>query len=100
MDMIGYLHGAACSPVFLGGLRAPSWRGQKMSTDLEGIITLERGPLTHTAKWRVRGNTLIVYFGADNEAVLLGSFEREPDILARMVLAELVERREKAWKLL
>ena len=74
-------------------------RGQKMSTVLEGIITLERGPLTHTAKWRVRGNTLIVYFGADNEAVLLGSFEREPDILARMVLAELVERREKAWKL-
>jgi hypothetical protein len=77
-----------------------SWRGQKMSTDLEGIITLERGSLTHTAKWRVRGNTLIVYFGADNEAVLLGSFEREPDSLARMVLAELVERREKAWKLL
>ena len=99
MDMIGYPHRAACSICVFTRTPHPAGGDNKMSTVLEGIITLERGPLTHTAKWRVRGNTLIVYFGADNEAVLLGTFEREPDILARLVLAELVERREKAWKL-
>jgi hypothetical protein len=99
VDMIGYPHGAACATCAFTRTPHPAGGDNKMSTVSEGIINLERGPLTHTAKWRVRGNTLIVYFGADNEAVLLGSFEREPDILARMVLAELVERREKAWKL-
>lgn len=88
-----------CDLCFYENFAPPAGGDNKMSTVSEGIVNLERGPLTHTAKWRVRGNTLIVYFGADNEAVLLGSFEREPDILARMVLAELVERREKAWKL-
>jgi hypothetical protein len=66
---------------------------ETIDTLAEGTVTAERGPLTYTAKWRVKGNTLIVFFGADQEAVILGMFEKEPETLARMLLKELLEQR-------
>jgi hypothetical protein len=60
---------------------------------MDGTVNIERGALTHTARWRVSGNTLIVSFDHDEEAVPLGMFERDPETLARMLLAEVVERR-------
>ena len=40
---------------------------ETIDTLAEGTVTAERGPLTYTAKWRVKGNTLIVFFGADQD---------------------------------
>jgi hypothetical protein len=62
-------------------------------TPTEGTVTIERGPATYTAKWAVTGRTLTVFFGGDKEAVILGMLENEPQSLARMLLAEMVERR-------
>jgi hypothetical protein len=66
---------------------------------MDGKVSVERGALAYTARWRVSGNTLIVSFGADEEeAVILGMFEREPETLARMLLAESLEQRFGRFK--
>jgi hypothetical protein len=60
---------------------------------MDGTVSIERGALSYTARWKVSGNTLIVSCGADEEAVPLRMFERKPETLARMLLAEFVERK-------
>jgi hypothetical protein len=64
--------------------------------DTDGTVTLERGGVTYTGRWSIVGNKLFVSLGHDEEPALLGMFEKEPEILARMLLAELVERRQRS----
>jgi hypothetical protein len=59
----------------------------------EGTVTLERGAVTYSGQWATTGNRITVYFGLDEESALLGMFATEPETLARVLLAELVERR-------
>ena len=61
-------------------------------TDTGGTVGLEEGPLTYTAIWKIHGEKLVVYFSGKEEAALLGTFANEPEILARMLLKELIDR--------
>jgi hypothetical protein len=55
-------------------------------------VTPERGGVTFEGEWSIVGDRLIVRWGQFNELALLGMFELEPDKLARMLLAELIDR--------
>lgn len=59
----------------------------------EGIVSLQRCGVTFTGQWAVTGNRLNVYLGLDQDSTLLDMFEREPETLARIMLADLVKRR-------
>jgi hypothetical protein len=63
------------------------------STPFTGMVTIEREEQAYTAQWRVQGNKLIVNWDNDDEPVWLGIFENEPEKLARLLLAELVDRK-------
>jgi hypothetical protein len=58
----------------------------------EGTVTLERGVISYTGHWVTTENRITVYLGLDEESALLGMFAREPETLARMLLAELIGR--------
>lgn len=58
----------------------------------EGSVTLRCGEITYTGQWAATGNRLIVYLGLDEESALLGTFEKEPEILARTLLSDLIKR--------
>jgi hypothetical protein len=64
-----------------------------MRSPFAGMVTIEREKRAYTASWRVQGNKLIVNWDDDEEPVQLGMFEREPEALARMLLAELLDRK-------
>lgn len=64
------------------------------SKPIEGTVTVERAGV-YSAHWTIRGNKLIVYFGPDEEGVTLGMFEREPETLARILLAEMIDRKSR-----
>lgn len=64
-----------------------------MTNPFTGMVTIEREERAYTASWRVQGNKLIVNWEDDEEPVQLGMFEREPEALARMLLAELLDRK-------
>jgi hypothetical protein len=59
----------------------------------EGTISLRRGEDIYTAEWVKTGNRVVVYLGLDEESALLGMFDKEPEILARIVLSELLDRK-------
>jgi hypothetical protein len=65
----------------------------------EGTVTLERGAVTYTGQWATTGNRIIVYLGLDEESALLGMFATDPETLARMLLAELIDRRLSKYKI-
>jgi hypothetical protein len=66
---------------------------------MDGKVSVERGALAYTARWRVSGNTLIVSFGADEEeAVILGMFESINDQTNRRFVVSRRERFEKIEK--
>lgn len=58
-------------------------------------MTVQQGPLTFTATWKIQGSRLIVYFRGEEEIAILGTFTSEPEALARMLLAEMVDRQSK-----
>ena len=58
-----------------------------------GVVTIERDERTYTARWRVQGNKLIVNWDNDEEPAQLGMFEKESEVLARLLLAELLDRK-------
>ena len=58
-----------------------------------GVVTVEREERVYTARWRVQGNKLIVSWDNDEEPAQLGMFEKEPEVLARLLLAELLDRK-------
>jgi hypothetical protein len=58
----------------------------------EGTVTIERDAISYTGHWVTTENRIIVYLGLDEESALLGMFAREPETLARMLLAELIDR--------
>ena len=58
-----------------------------------GMVTVERGERAYTAQWRVQGNKLIVSWDNNDEPVWLGMFEKEPEALARLLLAEMLNRK-------
>ncbi len=62
------------------------------SKPTEGIVTIERGAISYTGHWVTTENRIIVYLGLSEESALLGMFAREPETLARMLLAELIDR--------
>jgi len=64
-----------------------------MTFPFTGTVTIERDERAYTARWRVQGNRLIVSWEDDEEPVQLGMFEKEPEALARMLLAELLDRK-------
>jgi hypothetical protein len=64
-----------------------------MTIPLTGMVTIEREAHAYTATWTVQGNKLIVNWEDDEEPVQLGMFEKEPEALARMLLAELLDRK-------
>jgi hypothetical protein len=61
-------------------------------TDTEGTVCVEEGPLTYTAVWKIRGDSLVVHFRGKEEAAFLGSFGTEPETLARMLLKQLIDK--------
>jgi hypothetical protein len=61
-------------------------------TITKGTVTLERGAVTFEGEWNIVVDRLIVRWGRFDESALLGMFELEPDKLARMLLAELIDR--------
>jgi hypothetical protein len=64
-----------------------------MTNPFTGMVTIEREDRAYTAQWRVQGNKLIVNWDDDEEPARLGMFEKEPEVLARMLLTELVNRK-------
>jgi hypothetical protein len=64
-----------------------------MTIPFTGMVTIEREARAYTARWRIQGNKLIVNWEEDEEPVQLGMFEKEPEALARMLLAELLDRK-------
>jgi len=64
-----------------------------MGNPFTGAVTVEREEHAYTAQWRVQGNKLIVSWDNDEEPAQLGMFEKEPEVLARMLLAELLDRK-------
>jgi hypothetical protein len=60
----------------------------------QGTVTLERGAITYTGQWATTGNRITVHLGLEQESALLGMFATEPETLARMLLAELIDRRK------
>jgi hypothetical protein len=64
-----------------------------MTIPFAGMVTIDREERAYTARWRVQGNKLIVKWEDDEEPVQLGIFENEPEALARMLLAELLDRK-------
>lgn len=58
-----------------------------------GVVTIERDERAYTARWRVQGNKLIVNWDNDEEPAQLGMFEKEPEVLARLLLAEILDRK-------
>ena len=64
-----------------------------MGNSFTGMVTIERDERAYTAQWRVQGNKLIVSWDNNDEPVWLGMFEKEPETLAKLMLAELVHRK-------
>ncbi len=64
-----------------------------MRNPFTGMVTIEREEHAYTARWRVEGNKLIVNWDNDEEPAQLGMFEKEPEVLARLLLAELLDRK-------
>ena len=64
-----------------------------MKNPFTGMVTVEREEHAYTARWRVQGNKLIINWDNDEEPAHLGMFETEPEALARMLLAELLDRK-------
>ena len=64
-----------------------------MTTPFTGMVTIERNEQAYTARWRVHGNKLIVNWDHGDEPVWLGLFQNEPEKLARLLLAELIDRK-------
>lgn len=64
-----------------------------MRNPFTGMVTIERDDRAYTARWRVQGNKLIVNWDNNEEPVWLGMFEREPETLAKLMLAELLHRK-------
>jgi hypothetical protein len=64
-----------------------------MTNPFTGMVTIEREKRAYSARWRVQGNKLIVNWEDDEEPVHLGMFEKEPEALARLLLAELLDRK-------
>lgn len=64
-----------------------------MTNPFTGMVTIEREERRYTARWRVQGNKLIVIWDNEEEPAHLGMFETEPEALARMLLAELLDRK-------
>ena len=58
----------------------------------ESTVTVEREGVYY-GTWRIRGNKVIVCFEGDEEALALGMFEKDPEALARMLLAKMLSRR-------
>jgi len=64
-----------------------------MINPFTGMVTIEREERAYTAQWRVQGSKLIVNWDNDEEPAQLGMFEKEPEVLARLLLAELLDRK-------
>jgi hypothetical protein len=63
-----------------------------MRNPFTGLVTIEREQRAYTAEWRVQGDKLIVSWDNNDEPVWLGMFEKEPETLAKLLLAELLNR--------
>jgi hypothetical protein len=73
----------------MGGNEVP----MNTSIPFTGMVTIERDERPYTARWRVQGNKLIVDWDNSEEPVWLGMFEKEPETLAKLLLAELLDRK-------
>jgi hypothetical protein len=73
--------------------------GRRQVNPAEGTVTLERGAVTYTGQWATTGDRIIVYLGLEQESARLGMFATEPEALARMLLAELIDRQLAKYRI-
>jgi hypothetical protein len=60
---------------------------------VEGFVSLQRHGITYTGQWATTDNRIFVYWDMHEDSALLGTFDKEPEILARSLLSDLVNRK-------
>jgi hypothetical protein len=56
----------------------------------EGVVTLQQHGITYTGQWATTANRIFVYWNMKEDSALLGMFDKEPEVLARLVLSDMV----------